>query len=79
MDDDSSMYTNDTRDTGRSVNSFNSVVKPRNRDDVGDKAVLALLGNDFELISYTIGDLLYYRTGRIETLELTLHVQASPR
>ncbi|KAK4702549.1 hypothetical protein P7C70_g3668, partial [Phenoliferia sp. Uapishka_3] len=58
MDDGASMHTTDTRDTRGSQTSYGSLalVRPKNRQDVGDKAVIALFGCDFELLSYTIGD-----------------------
>ncbi|KAL8291305.1 hypothetical protein RQP46_002283 [Phenoliferia psychrophenolica] len=54
MDDGGSMHTTDTRG---SVSSFGSsaIARPKNRQDVGDKAVISLFGCDFELLSYTIG------------------------
>lgn len=50
------MHTTDTRG---SVSSFGSSaqVRPKNRLDVGDKAVVSLFGCDYELLSYTIGGL----------------------
>ena len=56
LDDGGSMHTTDTRG---SVSSFGSSaqVRPKNRLDVGDKAVVSLFGCDYELLSYTIGGL----------------------
>jgi hypothetical protein len=54
--DMSSLHTTDTRVSTSSMRSNGSVLVPsRNRDDVGFRAVMALLGCDYELLTYTIG------------------------
>ncbi|GAA5877983.1 hypothetical protein JCM16303_002803 [Sporobolomyces ruberrimus] len=55
--DMSSLHTTDTRVSTSSMRSNGSVLVPsRNRDDVGFRAVMALLGCDYELLTYTIGE-----------------------
>lgn len=44
-----------TNDTGLTNASTTSVQRMHDRNDVGDKAVLGLLGCDYELLTYTIG------------------------
>lgn len=54
------MHTNNTNASFSSLASLTSVlVKNKNRADVGDKAVIALFGADYELLSYTIGALFW--------------------
>ncbi|KAM0751223.1 hypothetical protein T439DRAFT_325372 [Meredithblackwellia eburnea MCA 4105] len=56
LDDRASIHTSDTRGSVSSLGSTAALFRKPNRQDVGDKAVLALFGCDFELLSYTIGE-----------------------
>ncbi|GAA5872743.1 hypothetical protein JCM1840_004506 [Sporobolomyces johnsonii] len=52
-----SLYTTTTNQSMSSIQSSGSRLGPhRNKDDVGTKAVVALLGADYELLTYAIGE-----------------------
>ncbi|GAA5960667.1 hypothetical protein JCM21900_005447 [Sporobolomyces salmonicolor] len=52
-----SLHTTATNHSASSIPSSGSLLAPaRNKDDVGTKAVMALLGADYELLSYAIGE-----------------------
>ncbi|TNY24124.1 hypothetical protein DMC30DRAFT_413602 [Rhodotorula diobovata] len=56
MSDTASLHTTTTAHSVTSIHSSRSLLAPhRDKDDVGTKAVLALLGCEYELLSYTIG------------------------
>lgn len=51
-----SLHTTNTRASASSLQSNGSIlVQARNKDDVGFRAVMALLGCDYELLTYAIG------------------------
>jgi len=57
MSDTASLYTTTTAHSVSSIHSSRSLLAPhRDKDDVGTKAVLALLGCEYELLTYTIGE-----------------------
>ncbi|GAA5842708.1 hypothetical protein JCM3766R1_005758 [Sporobolomyces carnicolor] len=52
-----SLHTTNTRASASSLQSNGSIlVQARNKDDVGFRAVMALLGCDYELLTYAIGE-----------------------
>jgi len=52
-----SLHTTNTNASISSLKSNGSIlVQSRNKDDVGFRAVMALLGCDYELLSYAIGE-----------------------
>ncbi|KPV72029.1 uncharacterized protein RHOBADRAFT_47212 [Rhodotorula graminis WP1] len=57
MSDTASLYTTTTAHSVSSIHSSRSLLAPhRDKDDVGTRAVLALLGCEYELLTYTIGE-----------------------
>ncbi|BGP51425.1 hypothetical protein JCM10450v2_007367 [Rhodotorula kratochvilovae] len=57
MSDTASLHTTTTAHSVSSIGSTGSLLAPhRNKDDVGTRAVLALLGCEYELLAYTIGE-----------------------
>ncbi|GAA5960876.1 hypothetical protein JCM3765_007521 [Sporobolomyces pararoseus] len=55
--DTASLHTTNTRASASSLQSTGSLlVQSRNKDDVGFRAVMSLLGCDYELLTYAIGE-----------------------